>query len=433
MSEWNLAIVAAVLIAYAVISGRLASTMISSAMAFVTAGVVLGPGVTGWFEAELNGELIRTIAEITLTFVLFADASRIDLRALRRDYPLPGRLLAIGLPLTIVAGTLVGKLIWPDLPWIEAALLAVILAPTDAALGQAVVTDRRLPQWVSQGLNVESGLNDGICVPLLFILLATAEAEEGPMSGADALRVIVEEIGYGIVGGVVAASIGVAALRWGMRSGWMTRQWRQVAGLATAGLAYGIAAPLGGSGFIAAFVGGLVVAVNSRVLGEGWSTLLEGAGGFFDALTFFVFGAVVLGPVLDDIDWRAIAYAAASLTVIRIVPVAISLIGSGARWPTVGFVGWFGPRGLASIVFVVITASESSILNARLIAIVSTVTIAMSVYAHGTTAAPLSRRYRDWYREHPRRNSLKEDAEVAPHRWRWWTHGRQEEVSPGSV
>ena len=428
MGEWNLAIVAVVLIAYAAISGRLANSMISSAMVFVTVGVVLGPGVTGLFEAELNSELIRRIAEITLTFVLFADASRIDPRALRRDYPLPARLLGIGLPLTILVGTIVGKLMWPDLPWIEAALLAVILAPTDAALGQAVVTDRRLPQWVSQGLNVESGLNDGICVPLLFILLATAVTEEGRMSGAEALRVIAEEIGYGIVGGVVAAAIGIVALRWGTRTKYMTEEWQQIAGLATAGLAYGIAAALGGSGFIAAFVGGLVVAFNTPAIGEGWDTLLEGAGGFFDALTFFVFGAVVLGPILDELDWRSVVYAIASLTVIRVVPVAIALLGSGAKWPTVGFVGWFGPRGLASIVFVVITVDDPAIINTRLIAVVSAVTISLSVYAHGMTAPPLTRRYRRWYAEHPDRTELKEGADVAPHPWRWHRRQLQQEA-----
>jgi len=266
---------------------------------------------------------------------------------------------------------------------------------------------------------VESGLNDGICVPLLLIMLATAEAEEGSMSAAHAVRVIVEEIGYGVLGGVVAASIGVAAMRWGMRTGYMTREWQQVAGLATAGLAYGIAAPLGGSGFIAAFVGGLVVAFNRPALGEGWSVLLEGAGGFFDALTFFVFGAVVLGPVLNELDWRSIVYAVASLTVIRMVPVALALVGSGARRPTVGFVGWFGPRGLASIVFVVIAVADPVILNGRLIAVACAVTIAISVYAHGMTAAPLTRRYRRWYAEHPERSTLKEDADVTSHPWRW--------------
>jgi NhaP-type Na+/H+ or K+/H+ antiporter len=432
VGEWNLAIVAAVLIAYAVVSGRLASTMVSSAMVFVTAGVVLGPGATGLFDAALDGELIRRIAEITLTFVLFADASRIDLTALRREYPLPARLLGIGLPLTILAGTFVAKLIWPELPWIEAALLAVILAPTDAALGQAVVTDRRLPQWVSQGLNVESGLNDGICVPVLLILLATAATDEGRMSGTEALRLIVEEIGFGVIGGVIAAGIGVAAIRWGMRTRHMTREWQQLAGLATAGLAYGIASALGGSGFIAAFVGGLVVAFNTRSLGEGWDTLLAGAGGLFDALTFFMFGAVVLGPLLDELDWRTLVYAVASLTVVRMLPVVIALVGSGARWPTIGFVGWFGPRGLASIVFVVITVGEPAVVNARLIAVVAAVTISVSVYAHGMTAAPLTRRYRRWYSEHPERSSLKEDVDVTVHPWRWSRNQPQHEVHTSS-
>ena len=419
MGEWDLAIVGLVLVGYAAVSARLRTTMLTSAIVFVTVGVVVGSGGVGWFEAEVDGAAIRALASATLAFVLFADASRIDLASMRRDYPLPARLLGVGLPLTIVAGALAAKLVWPELPWIEAAVLAVILAPTDAALGQAVVTDPRLPTRVSQGLNVESGLNDGICVPLLVILLTVADADVGRITAGQAVRVLGEEIGFGIVGGVVAALLGIAVIGWGTRTNFMSKEWRQVAGLATAGLAYGIADPLGGSGFIAAFVGGLVVAWKGRSLDEDWSGLLETAGGLLDALTFFVFGAVVLGPILDDVEWRAVAYALLSLTAVRMIPVAIALIGSRARWPTVGFVGWFGPRGLASIVFVVITIGEAQIQNVRLIALVSAVTVGLSVYAHGMSAIPLTERYRTWHATHPRPVPLMEDAAVSTHRWRW--------------
>jgi sodium/hydrogen antiporter len=385
----------------------------------MTAGLILGPAGTGWFQAEMTGDLLRVIAEVALTFILFADASRIDLGALRRDYPVPARLLGIGLPLTIVAGALVARLVWPDLPWIEAAVLAVILAPTDAALGQAVVTDRRLPQRISQGLNVESGLNDGICVPLLLILLALAGTDEGHLTGGDAVRIVVEEIGFGVVGGVIAALIGVAVIHWGTTKASMSTKWAARAGLATAALCYGIAAPLGGSGFIAAFVGGLVVAAFRSRLGEGWSTLIDGSGGLFDALTLFAFGAVVFGPMLGELDWRAVLYAVLSLTVIRMVPVAVSLVRSHAQWPTIGFVGWFGPRGLASIVFVVLMIDEGQLEHARPIALVCATTIALSVYAHGMTAGPLTERYSRWHAQHPRPVPLMEDAPVTPHRWRW--------------
>ena len=198
------------------------------------------------------------MAEITLTLVLFTDASRLNLRALRQDYPLPARLLGVGLPLTIALGTVAAKALFGELTWLEAALVGVILAPTDAALGQAVVTDPRLPIRISQGLNVESGLNDGICVPLLFILLAASSADEGATSAAAAVRLVFEQIGYGLLGGVIAAAVGSAVMAWAHGRGLMTPSWRRLATLATAAACYGLAAPLGGSGFIAAFAGGLV-------------------------------------------------------------------------------------------------------------------------------------------------------------------------------
>ena len=190
--------------------------------------------------------------------MLFADASRIDLRLLRREIGIPVRLLGIGLPLTIVAGTVVAASVFTQLTWPEALVLAIVLAPTDAALGQAVVTDKRLPSRVRQSLNVESGLNDGICVPLLFIALAIAEADENILTASGAVHIVLEEIGYGIVGGVAAGAAGALLLRVVEPRRLVAEDWLQVIPLASAALAYGIAAPLGGSGFIAAFVGGLV-------------------------------------------------------------------------------------------------------------------------------------------------------------------------------
>jgi uncharacterized ion transporter superfamily protein YfcC len=405
VGTWNLAVVAGVILAYGALSGWLRTTVVSSAMVFVTAGLVLGPSGLGWFDADMTGDALRVIAEIALTFILFADASRIDLRALRRDYPVPARLLGIGLPLTIVAGTLVARAVWPGLPWVEAAVLAVILAPTDAALGQAVVTDPRLPQRISQGLNVESGLNDGICVPLLFILLAAAGTEEEHVGGAGAVHIVVEEIGFGALGGVVAALVGVAAIHWGTTRAGMSPRWAARAALVTAALAYGLAAPIGGSGFIAAFVGGMVFALFRDRLVEGWSSLIDGAGALFDALTFFAFGAAVLGPLVREVDGWTVLYAVLSLTLVRMVPVAISFVRSHARLPTIGFVGWFGPRGLASIVFVVLVLDEGQLAHARLIAVVAATTIALSVYAHGLSALPLTERYRRWYDARPRPTS----------------------------
>ena len=258
MDSWSLAVAAALVLGYAMVSRRLERSIVSAAMVFVAGGLLAGPEVLGWLDLEIESEGVRILAEATLTVVLFTDASRIDLRALWRDVGLPARLLGIGLPLTIVAGTVFAAAVLPQLDWPEALILAIILAPTDAALGQAVVSDKRLPQMVRQSLNVESGLNDGICVPLLLIALAIAEADQQAFGGGHAVRIVAEEIGHGIVGGAAAGGLAALLLRVVEPRGLVSNAWRQIVPLAAAALAYGIAAPLGGSGFIAAFVGGLV-------------------------------------------------------------------------------------------------------------------------------------------------------------------------------
>ena len=200
----SLVVIAAVFLGYAALSRRLHGTSITAPMVFVGAGFVLGLEGLGWLHLTLSQESVRTLAEATLVVVLFTDASRIDLRALRREYSVPARLLGIGLPLTIVAGALAAGVVLHDVTWAEATVLAIVLAPTDAALGQAVVTDENLPSRIRQGLNVESGLNDGLCVPLLTIALAIAQTDAGDITASHAARLVVEAIGWGIVGGVIA-------------------------------------------------------------------------------------------------------------------------------------------------------------------------------------------------------------------------------------
>ena len=195
----DLVVVAALLLAYAAVSRRLVSSVITAPMVFVAGGLIASAEALGWLELDIDSSSVRAVAEATLTLVLFADASRIDLKTLRREFVVPLRLLAIGLPLTIVAGTLAGVAVLGELTLIEAVILAIVLAPTDAALGQAVVTDPRIPSRIRQGLNIESGLNDGICVPLLLIAIAVAEAEQGTVGDGEAARLVVEEIGYGVL------------------------------------------------------------------------------------------------------------------------------------------------------------------------------------------------------------------------------------------
>ena len=411
--EWTLATIALALLAFAAIAGRVDGTPITPAIVFVGIGLLAGPEALGLVDLSSYGEPVKLLAEATLTVVLFADASRIDLRALRREVAVPARLLGIGLPLTIVAGLVVAIALLAELAWPEALLLAVILAPTDAALGQAVVTLPRLPSRIRQGLNVESGLNDGICVPIFLIVLAVAEAEAGAIGDGAAVRLVAEQIGYGIVAGVVAGAAAAAVVRVAGTHGEVDAAWLQIGPLAGAALAFGIGAPIGGSGFIAAFAGGMVFGGLLRGGSERVGSLLDEAGAVLGAITFVVFGAVLLGPGLGHLTAAMVGYALLSLTVVRMLPVAVSLLGSGARPPTIGFLGWFGPRGLASIVFAVMLEEGSELPHEETILLTVYATVGLSVLLHGVTAAPLAGRYAAWF-ESGSRDRLSADTADAP-------------------
>jgi sodium/hydrogen antiporter len=397
--EWTLAIVAAALLAVAAVSGRISGTSITPAILFAAIGILVGPKVLGEVDLSSSGSVARTLAEATLALVLFSDASRINLRELRRDANVPVRLLGIGLPLTILFGGLLAAALFGQVTIEEAAIIGVVLAPTDAALGQAVVTDKRVPGRIRQGLNVESGLNDGICVPLLFIAVAAADVQSQLAGGRSPGTLLLEEIGYGVLGGVAAGVLVAAIVRFAQPRRLIEGAWLQVIP-AGAALAYGIASALDGSGFIAAFVAG---GVFGGLLGRdpaGINRLVDELGGALDGATFLVFGAVLLGPALGHLSWDLALYAVASLTVVRMLPVAIAMLGTRARPATLAFMGWFGPRGLASIVFAVILVEESHLPHQQTILLAIYLTVGLSVLLHGITAAPLAERYGRWYQAH---------------------------------
>jgi NhaP-type Na+/H+ or K+/H+ antiporter len=254
---------------------------------------------------------------------------------LRREYAVPLRLLGVGLPLTIALGAVLAALLFDQLSATEALVLAILLAPTDAALGEAVVTEPRLPSRIRQGLNVESGLNDGICVPLLLIALAAADVENKAATSQHAIRIVAEQIGYGIAGGVLAGLVTATAVAIGYRRELISGSWFQVIPVAGAGLAYGIAVALGGSGFIAAFLAGATFGALVSRESEQASRLNEELGGLLGGVTFLIFGAVLLGPALEHLSWQIVLYAVLSLTVARMLPVAVAIAaGLGYRpWP----------------------------------------------------------------------------------------------------
>jgi NhaP-type Na+/H+ or K+/H+ antiporter len=417
---WTLAVIAVIVLGYAVAVRPLTSANVSAAMFFTTAGLAAGP-VLGVLDLHLQGEDVRLLAEITLVLVLFSDASRISPAALRRGAAVPLRLLGIGLPLTIVAGVAVGVLLLPGLTAIEALILAVMLACTDAALGQAVVTDERLPSRIRQGLNVESGLNDGLCVPIFLIAIGLAEADERSMSGGAAVRIVAEQLGYGLLSGLVAGMIGVLALLVALRPERREAGWLQILPAATAAAAAGGAVAMGGSIFIAAFAAGLVFAWHHRQGDTQVGYLVEETGELANAVTFVVFGAVILGGALDHMTWHLMLYAVLSLTVVRMVPVVAAMLGTHDRPATLALLGWFGPRGLASIVFAVILLDDTHLNSESQMLRAVAITVGLSVYAHGLTARPLTDRYHRWWASHPQPASVgPTDAGPAVHvRPRW--------------
>jgi NhaP-type Na+/H+ or K+/H+ antiporter len=394
--HWQIVTVSLILLGFAAISRRIDGTAITAPMLFTASGLVVGADALDLFDPAASGESVKLLAEGTLTVVLFSDASRIDLPALRTALDIPTRLLAIGLPLTIVAGLVAGIALLGELSWAEALVLAIVLAPTDAALGQTVVTSPRLPVKVRQSLNVESGLNDGICVPLFLVAVAVALAEEGAIGNGHAAQIVAEKIGYGVVAGVAAGVVAAVVVVQAGGRRLVDGTWLQVVPLAGAFLAFGLAEAVGGSGFIAAFVGGAVFGGLRRRRGGDVSHLMEQTGAVLAALTFIVFGAVLLGPALGDMTWKIAVYGVLSLTVVRMLPVAISMLGTGARPRTVAFLGWFGPRGAASIVFALLVLEEHGLAHEQVILSTAFVTVGLSVVAHGVSAAPLSSRYANW-------------------------------------
>jgi len=386
----NLAIIALFACAYSVVAKRLGQTPVNGAVVYLAFGAILGPAALGLLDLSIGTEGIRLVAELTLALVLFHDASNADFDVLRRARRIPLRLLLVGLPLTILLGFGVGVLLLPSLVLLEVAILATMLAPTDAALGKAVVTNPDVPVAVRESLNVESGFNDGICVPILFTFLALAtETSAGESTGALALGLVAEEIGIGAAIGVGLTLVAIWALRTSARRGWIGEPWVAVPIVALAFGIFTLTQFAGGSGFIACFSGGLAFAA---LAGEAKEKVLEGAEGVgevFSLVTWVIFGAAVVLDHPGTFDWRVGLYAILSLTLIRMLPVFLCVTGLGVRTDAKLFLGWFGPRGLASIVFGVIVMQEN-LPGGDVIVATVVATVVLSVLAHGLTANPLA-------------------------------------------
>jgi len=389
----DLAVLAAVIFGFGLVSRRLEGTILTAPIVFVAAGIVLGPAGLGLVGFELEGHTVLLLGEIALALVLFTDAANVNLSALRRDEGTPLRLLGIGMPLTIALGTGAAALLLTDLSFWEAAIVGTVLAPTDAALGQAVVSNPRVPVRVRRALNVEAGLNDGLSVPFLALFLSLAAAEVELQPASYWIRFALEQIGLGVLVGVGVGLAGGWLVRLASNRGWMTASFQRLALLTLALIAYALADTVGGNGFIAAFVGGLVVGPTVERVGERLLRFTEAEGQLLNLSVFFIFGVLVLG-LLDALTWQIVLYVLLSLTIVRMLPVAAALLGTHLRGVSVLFAGWFGPRGLASIVLGLIVVSEAPMLSGRgEIEMTVALTVLLSVLLHGVTSAPLSAAY----------------------------------------
>jgi len=410
-----LAAVAAVFVVYGLVSQRLSTTMITGPMVFVGAGLLIGANGLGAIDLEPDADTVTLLLEITLAVVLFSDATAINGSRWRNDASVPGRLLLIGLPLTIVIGVAAAAALFTDLGIWEAAIIAAILAPTDASLGQAVISNPRVPLRIRQGLNVESGLNDGIALPLVLVFIGAAEESATGGSIGAVLRFIGHEVVVAAAVGVCIGLLGGWAIIHSARKGWISSIWTQVAALSLAGLAYGLAVPLGGSGFIAAWLTGLTLGALTRGKIDEISDFSETLGSVLTMTSFLVFGAVLLGPALGGITWQIVVYAVLALTVIRMASVALAMIGSGLGRASVLYLGWFGPRGLASIIFAGIVIEDAILPGSDTIVDVVMITVALSVLVHGATSWYGSESYADWYHHEQGSNPEIPEAAGAPH------------------
>lgn len=375
---------------YSIVAGRVERSMISGPMIFVSAGILMGPLVLGWFEGAILRHQLRTFADMTLVLILFSDAANAELSVLRSKLKIPARMLLIGLPGVIALGFGLALVLLDALSIYEAAILGIILAATDAALGKAVIADQRVPDWIRASLNAESGLNDGICVPFLFIFIALSlEAAGTAASSVEPMIIVLEEIGIGLIVGLGLTLVAGTLLKICLARGWLTEIWTQVTVPALALACFALASELHGSGYIAAFTGGLLF---GRLLGHSkhkFVVAAEGIGEALAMLTWLMFGSAVVAGIIGLVTWQITAYALISLTVVRVLPIVLSLTGTASTIQDRLFLGWFGPRGLASIVFVIIVL-DSELPGSEIIALVVVLTVFLSLIAHGITAKPLS-------------------------------------------
>jgi len=375
------------LLLYSLVSQRLERTVVTAPIVFTLGGML------AWLAPERiagipeSPRIFLSLAEIGLVLLLYTDASRTDLNVLRNIRNLPARLLSAGMLLTILLGTVAARLVLPGLSWWEAGILATILAPTDAGLGQVIVSSPRVPARIRQALNVEAGLNDGLAVPFLLFFMALAAADTEGRS-ASLMRFVAQQLGIGVAVGLGIGLVGGALLDAARRREWMSEPFERIGVVTLPILCLIVSDLLGASMFIAAFVGGLATQVRFKDAGVHSVEFAEEWGHLLNLSVFFLFGLLV-ARAWPAFGSAAALYALLSLTVVRMLPVAIALAGSHLSRATVLFIGWFGPRGLASIVLgLVYLEQEVHLPGEPTLRMTVMVTVLLSIFAHGLSAVP---------------------------------------------
>jgi NhaP-type Na+/H+ or K+/H+ antiporter len=387
----ELAVLALFIFCYSLVAGRLERAATSGPIVFVVAGLLMGPLGLGWFDGDISRTGLRVLADLTLALILFIDAANADLAILKRQFRIPLRMLLFSLPGVIFLGTIIAAILFETLSLFESAILGTMLAATDAALGKAVITNKAVPVQIREGLNIESGLNDGLCVPILFVFIALAIGS-GTEGGSTmlALKLVTQELGIGLVVGLGLTAVGTWLLRWCWNQGWVTEIWKQVPVVGLAIACFSVAQSLHGSGYIAAFTGGLLFGFMAKDATHKLVLAAEGTGETLALMTWMLFGATVIGQSVQHFTWQMLVFALLSLTVIRMLPIFLSLTGTGESTASKLFLGWFGPRGLASIVFAIIVVNKG-VPAAKFIAMVVVLTVFFSLVVHGVSANPLAK------------------------------------------
>ncbi len=386
-------IIALVVLAVGAMSKPLIHSIVTAPMIFVALGLFLGESGFGLVIPDIKADIGRWVIEVTLVVVLFSEATAVCLHGSIFQHKITLRMLLLGIPLTILFGTVTGTTLFAGVDAWQAALLAAVLAATDLSLGRVALHHEGIPPVIKENLQLESGLNDGLMVPVILFLTVCESLAAGKYFATFWIFIVLEQVGFGILAGITVGVFGASLLNYAHRNGSIGQIFEQLSGTALALLAFSSAEILHGNGLVAAFIAGLVV---GNCLDKGCApifTFVKAQSELLSLITFLLFGAVILPPILPIVTWQMVAYALLSLTAVRIAAAFISLLGLGLKWQSALFVGWLGPRGIASLLFGMLVLESFNIALRQEIFHAVVITVLISTFLHGISAKPLSH----WY------------------------------------